>query len=92
MVSARQSTTDVLGSVRQRVVRQLLDIAAERQRGAELVAPVTQQQLADGIGSAREVVARVLRELRKERLVTTEVGRVVLLDPLRLQAELSSVA
>lgn len=92
MTLARQSTTDVLGSVRQRVVRQLLDIAAERQQGAELVAPVTQQQLADGIGSAREVVARVLRGLREKGLVTTGVGGVVLLDPIRLQAELSSVA
>ena len=92
MDSARRSTTDVLGSVRQRVIRQLLDIAAERQEGPDLVAPVTQQQLADGIGSAREVVARVLRHLREERLVTTGVGGVVLLDPLRLQEELSSVA
>ena len=92
MTSGRQSTADVLGSVRQRVVKHLLDIAAERQQGAELVAPVTQQQLADGIGSAREVVARVLRGLREERLVTTGVGGVVLLDPLRLQAELASVA
>jgi CRP/FNR family transcriptional regulator len=91
MTSTRQSTTDVLGSVRQRVVRQLLDIAAERQHGPELVAPVTQQQLADGIGSAREVVARVLRGLREERLVTTGVGGVVLLDPLKLQSELTSV-
>lgn len=92
MISGRQSTSDALGSVRQRVVRQLLDIAAERQQGAELVAPVTQQQLADGIGSAREVVARVLRALREERLVMTGVRGVVLLDPLRLQSELSSVA
>lgn len=80
---------EYLASTRQRVVRELLDIASERQTGAELVAPLTQQQIADGIGSAREVVARILRGLREERLVQTGVRGVVLLDPMRLQSELA---
>lgn len=80
---------EALATTRQRVVRELLDIAADRQDGSELVVPVTQQQLAEGIGSAREVVARVLRGLRDEHLVETGVRGVVLLDPVRLQSELA---
>jgi len=73
-----------LASMRQRVVGQLLDAA----EGPDVIAPVTQQQLADGVGSAREVVARVLHDLREEKLVATRVGSVVLLDPERLRSEL----
>ena len=73
-----------LASMRQRVVGQLLDAA----EGPDVIAAVTQQQLADGVGSAREVVARVLHSLREEKLVATKVGRVVLLDPERLRSEL----
>jgi CRP/FNR family transcriptional regulator len=75
-----------LASMRQRVVGQLLDAA----EGPDVIAPVTQQQLADGIGSAREVVARVLHDLRAEKLVATRVGSVVLLDPERLRSELTA--
>jgi CRP/FNR family transcriptional regulator len=51
------------GSVRQRVARHLLDLAAAESHESELVAPVTPQALADATGSVREVVARVLKEL-----------------------------
>ncbi len=88
MVSMEHLATEALATTRQRVVRELLDIAADQQSGSELVVPVTQQELAEGIGSAREVVARVLRGLREERLVETGVRGVVLLDPVRLQSEL----
>jgi CRP/FNR family transcriptional regulator len=74
----------VFGSVRQRVARHLLDLAAEHQRGAVLVAPVSQQELADAAGTVREVVARVLRELRDERLIQTSRQGIVLLDPTGL--------
>jgi CRP/FNR family cyclic AMP-dependent transcriptional regulator len=47
---------NAFGSVRQRVARHLLDLAADRQRGAILLAPVSQQALADAVGTAREVV------------------------------------
>jgi CRP/FNR family transcriptional regulator len=73
-----------LASMRQRVVGQLLDAA----EGPDVIATVTQQQLAEGVGSAREVVARVLHDLREEKLVATRVGSVVLLDPERLRSEL----
>jgi len=77
-----------LASMRQRVVGQLLD-AAVYADGVDPIAPVTQQQLADGVGSAREVVARILHSLREEHLVVTRVGSVVLLDPERLRSELT---
>ena len=76
-----------LASMRQRVVGQLLDSAIYGD-GVDPIAPVTQQQLANGVGSAREVVARVLHELREEKLVETRIGSVVLLEPERLRSEL----
>lgn len=74
-------------SVRQRVARHVLDIAAEQQHGARLVAPVSQQAIADAVGSVREVVSRALGELRREKLVTTGPGGIEILDPDRLAAD-----
>lgn len=74
-------------SIRQRLARHLLDIAAERQLGMELVADVTQQELADAVGTVREVVARVLRDLRTEGLVGSARDRIVITDPARLTLE-----
>ena len=72
-------------TVRQRVARHLLDLASE---GApELVVPVSQQQLAEAVGTVREVIVRVLRELRAAGVVRTERNRIVILDPARLIAE-----
>jgi CRP/FNR family transcriptional regulator, cyclic AMP receptor protein len=66
-------------SVRQRVAGYLLNIATAEPAGA-LVAPITQQQLANAIGSVREVVARTLRDLRCDGLVSVSRGRVAILD------------
>lgn len=76
-------------SVRQRVARHLLDLASDRvgemtadeleQR--ELVVLVSQQELAEAAGTVREVVVRILRELREEGLVRTDRNEIVLLDP-----------
>ena len=73
-------------TVRQRIGRHLLDLASERQRGAELVAEVTQQQLADAVGTVREVVVRELRELREEGVVATGRHGITILDAERLLA------
>jgi CRP/FNR family cyclic AMP-dependent transcriptional regulator len=74
-----------LSSVRQRVVRHLFDLASEAERG-HLVAHLTQQELADHVGSVREVVARILRDLREEGLITTGRDQVVVVDPTALHA------
>lgn len=47
---------------------------------------VTQQRLADGVVTAREVVARALRDLRTEGLVATRARRIEILDRDRLAA------
>jgi CRP/FNR family transcriptional regulator len=75
----RQTAINTFGSVRERVAVHLLDIAS-----AQLVAHVSQQEVADAVGSVREVVARVLRDFRLEGLVATEPEGIRILDPVRL--------
>jgi CRP/FNR family transcriptional regulator, cyclic AMP receptor protein len=81
-------------SVTQRVVRHLLDLAShdlsqpERPTGPHvLVAQVTQSDLADAVGSVREVVVRVLRQLRDDGLIETGRDGIVIIDPERLVAK-----
>lgn len=82
---------NTFASVRQRVARHLLDLATSRlDASGTLTASVNQQDLANSVGSVREVVARVLAELRSEHLVRTSPGRVEILDPLRMSRELWS--
>lgn len=75
-------------TVRQRVARHLLDLASEQQHGTELVAHVSQQALADATGTVREVVVRVLRELREERIIRTHRGGIAIDRPEDLVIEL----
>jgi CRP-like cAMP-binding protein len=70
----REITDSAFMTVRQRIGRHLLDLASEQQRDADLVARISQQDLADAVGTVREVVVRVLRDLREEGVV--ETGRV----------------
>ncbi len=72
-------------TVRQRVARHLLDLASEG--GPELVVPISQQQLAEAVGTVREVIVRVLRELSTSGVVHTERNRIIIVDPTRLIAE-----
>lgn len=74
-------------TLRGRVARHLLDLAAQRQSGHRLVAPVTQQELADAVASVREVVTRVLGQLRDEGLIETGRDEIVVLEPGRLAEE-----
>ena len=68
------------GSLSQRLARELL-LLADLHRDPLLV-PVTEQQLADGIGSIRESVARALAELRRRAWVaTTRHGLLILDEP-----------
>lgn len=74
-------------TVRQRIARHLLDLASATQTRSELRATISQQELADAVGSVREVVVRVLRELRQEGLVSTGSEGITLLNPEELSAE-----
>jgi CRP/FNR family transcriptional regulator, cyclic AMP receptor protein len=78
------------------VARHLLDLASARvgeppasdhRAGRELIVQVSQQDLANAVGTVREVVVRVLRELRQDGVVRTERDRIVLLEPARLIQE-----
>ena len=84
----QQTAINAFGSVKQRVAAHLLDLASAQQRPqGGLVARVSQQELADAVGSVREVVARVLRELRLAGFVATGPDSVVILDAARLHGE-----
>ena len=74
-------------TVRQRVARHLLDLASVTQLGPRLRVTISQQELADSVGTVREVVVRVLRELREEGCVDTGHDGIALLDPQQLSAE-----
>jgi CRP/FNR family transcriptional regulator len=71
-------------NVRRRIARHLLDLASDQQHPDELAASISQQELADAVGSVREVVVRVLRELREEGTVETRRDRIIIRDPERL--------
>ena len=92
---ARNFVNEIPGTafatVRQRVARQLLDLASthqhDRDPDAELAVRITQQGLAEAVGTVREVVVRTLRQLRDAGAVRTERDRIVLLDPAQLTEE-----
>jgi len=77
-----------VGSVRQRVVCAILD-RAEVSGGVSAGMHVlgTQQELANAVGSVREVVANVLQALRREGLVEIRRGGLVIVEPEKLMGE-----
>lgn len=76
-----------LGNIRERVAYDLLDRACRSQLVVgRLEARATHSDLADSIGSSREVVSRALRDLRVARIVETAPGMVRVIDPIRLAA------
>jgi CRP/FNR family transcriptional regulator len=68
--------------VRARVAGHLLDLA--ERRGHELVVDASAQRLAATVGSVREVVSRVLREMETCGLLRRSGGKVVLVDTAAL--------
>ena len=76
-----------LGNIRERVAYDLLDRAAQSQLVVgRLEVTATQADLADSIGSSREVMSRALKDLRAEGIVETAPGLIRVLDPDRLAA------
>jgi CRP/FNR family cyclic AMP-dependent transcriptional regulator len=75
-----------LGDITARLAFDLMDRACASQlESGELMVQATQQQLADSIGSVREVVARALRKLRDDRIITTAPNSVRVVDVRRLE-------
>jgi CRP/FNR family transcriptional regulator len=75
-------SADLFLPVRSRVARHLLDMAMH-DRG-RLVVAASQQDLADAIGSVREVVARALRWLVERGFVERDGRRLVIRDAATL--------
>jgi CRP-like cAMP-binding protein len=76
-----------LGNIRERVAYDLLDRACRSQlESGRLEVRATHSDLADSIGSSREVVSRALRDLRVAKIVETAPGMVRVIDPMRLAA------
>ncbi|MEV6959059.1 Crp/Fnr family transcriptional regulator [Streptomyces sp. NPDC051207] len=79
-------------NVRQRFAVLLLDLARTHGRrtaeGIELVVPLSKQELAGSVGASREMVQRLLRELREKEAVATGRRALIILRPdlLRLIA------
>lgn len=61
--------------------------AVRSARGPFADVQATQQDLADAIGSVREVVARAIDELRQDGLIERTKAAIQVLDPDRLEAE-----
>lgn len=79
--------------VRGRLARVLLDLAradGETEPGGALVCPrLTQTELASMVGVTRESVNKWLRHYERAGLITRRRGRLVILDPLRLGADIA---
>ena len=73
------------GSLRQRLARQLLHFAGEIDPERPLVLPMSHEELADAVGSAREVVSRHLARFRSEEILALDRGQITLVDPVRLE-------
>ena len=72
-------TGHVLGSLRERVGHHLLASAALSPR-MELVVELTQQDLADATGAARESVTRTLRDLERDGVIRIRPRRIEVLN------------
>jgi CRP-like cAMP-binding protein len=80
-------STETLGAniflpVRARVARHLLDLAQREEIG--YVVDVTQQHIANSIGSVREVVARDLKVFAQQAIIERTGRRIRLIDPSAL--------
>jgi CRP/FNR family transcriptional regulator len=73
-------------TVRQRVALHLLALSLPGSHDGLLVAHITRQDLAESVGSAREVVSRCLRSLSDARLITIASATITVVDPDGLRA------
>jgi CRP/FNR family transcriptional regulator, cyclic AMP receptor protein len=78
---------DLFLPIKNRVAYHLLDLAIREDGG--LLVRAGHQELANAIGSVREVVSRTLLRMQREGLIARRDGALVLLDPRRLH-ELAS--
>ncbi|MEU6842594.1 Crp/Fnr family transcriptional regulator [Streptomyces sp. NPDC046716] len=76
-------------TVRERLAVLLLELVRTHGRhtaeGVELTVRLSQQEFAGSVGSSREAVARLLKELRDKQVVVTQRRRIVVLRPEALR-------
>jgi CRP-like cAMP-binding protein len=75
---------NVFSPIRPRVALHLINLATRE--GNDLVVAASHQEIANAIGSVREVVSRALRRFQEEGLVKRRGRRLVLVDVARLHA------
>lgn len=63
-----------------------LDATAPRRSDRPHVLRVTQQALADDLGTSREVVHRLLHRFARDGLVDLQAGAITIRDPIRLRS------
>lgn len=84
-----QRITDLMelidGVVFQGLDHRLAQLLLERARGPERVVSLTHEQLATALGTAREVVSRLLAKLAHTGAVRLARGRIDVLDPEALE-------
>ncbi|MGI8798355.1 MAG: Crp/Fnr family transcriptional regulator [Pseudonocardia sp.] len=68
-------------SMRQKVARHVLDLAADGQHSSELLAPIGHQALADALGSVPDVVMPILHELREQGVVKPAREGIAVTNP-----------
>ncbi len=74
-----------LGSMRDRLAFDLLErAAAEQLRSGRLAVIATQEELANSIGSAREVVSRHIADFRRAEIIGTSRAQINVVRPERL--------
>lgn len=78
-VVLEELTGHVMGSLRERVGHHLLKSAVISER-MRLVAQLTQQDIADATGAARESVTRALRDLERDGVIKIRPRRIEVLD------------
>ena len=81
----RSFAATVQATLRERLAVHLLEIAQPGEPGP-LHAPAPQRDLADTLGTRREVISRTLAELAREGIVATSRGGVTIIAPARLVA------
>lgn len=60
-------------------------LLAHSEETSDLMVPITQEQLAVRLGTAREVITRVLRTFSKEKILITKRNKIELIDLVKLK-------
>jgi CRP/FNR family transcriptional regulator len=74
----------VFMDIRSRVARHLLDLSVREV--SSMVVYASHQDIADAIGSVREVVSRVIKRMQEDGLIGREGSRMIIRDPSGLHA------